>query len=136
MSESNGRPVLDLDSQEESPELKVVVSGFTIVIDLLNAHCACILATTREKKGATVEECIPAIRAYLTDKIREQDTPAPNQTMDPHGAPITISDTQCFRFYWHLVQQMEAFEKKVLPASMQRPASHTFTDSTPGAAVR
>ena len=111
---------LDLDSQDEAPQIDVTVGGHKVTVDLVQAHTACVVAPARENKKITVEELIPAIREYLARQVPEQ---------------IAVTDTQACRFYWFLVERMGEFEKKVLPASMQRLALPISSESTPGGPV-
>lgn len=110
---------LDLDSPDEAPEITVKIGGVTITIDLVQAHGACVMGPVISKKGKSVEEILPDVRAYLESQIASQLS---------GDTSVTVSDTQACRFYWYLVEKMAEFEKKVLPASMQKPALPSFTE--------
>lgn len=127
MSESNGSLSLDLDAQDQAPQIDVTVGGHKINVDLVAAHTACVAAPFTMNRQTPVADLLPGVRDYLCAAVLKQHESV---------TAVQISDTQACRFYWYLVEQMAAFEKKVLPDFILKRASPTFSESTPGATDR
>lgn len=128
MSESNGSLSLDLDAQDEAPQIDVTVAGHKITVDLVAAHTACVAAPFTQNRQTPVSDLLPGVREYL---IRAVIASTPENVGD-----ILVTDTQACRFYWYLVEQMAAFEKKVLPDYILKRASPISSDSILGATDR